>query len=333
MGNLERAGSTLAPGQLDSYEFEIGYCPHDVEKPVISQFGVIGTLNETLVVTPWISASRAKVTVTNTSEESFKAIIDLVGQQPLHIPISEEMRPVEAVRIQTSDGELAWNQGPEQTNAQVPFELHFTELNMSELGYSELNSLLNNIYFRSAALTELAARYVHDGKFEMAIRVIEEALLYAGDDPLTWWRRAALHRHTAPNSENPYWLNAFAISPMEPCLRAEQLLSQGGTSTELNPLLAPLVGSPRALIEPAAKLIHFRLYTDALGYIDSAVKHSPINTLFYMYGAVLFTTTNMKATAMDYFEMGRSASLQLSAEGPEQHWAHQIAKEALGFKV
>lgn len=115
---------------------------------------------------------------------------------------------------------------------------------------------------------------------DVALAEVEDALLYAGDDALTWIQKALLEtRLDQPEAAQQSELNAHFLAPMEPLLRSVALMRQ--TEGDLS-LLNPLKDHPEALVDGACQLLECGLRPEAARWLQAAIAVRPEPMLYLL---------------------------------------------------
>lgn len=108
---------------------------------------------------------------------------------------------------------------------------------------------------------------------ESSLAEIEDALLYNGDDALTWIQKAILeNRADQEGAAQQSELNAHFLAPMEPLLRAVALARH--TEGDL-PILTSLKDHPEALVDGACVLLEAGLRPEAAKWLQAALAVRP----------------------------------------------------------
>jgi hypothetical protein len=162
---------------------------------------------------------------------------------------------------------------------------------------------------RGGSYLRLAFDAARAQDFRAALDYIDRALATLGDDPLTWWYRAAVARHLGDDNDTEL-TTAHALSPLEPVLRAEAFLAVPQTmGKEPTTILRPLVENPHDLYEAIHVLTTHGLVQDAARVIDEALRHSDVALLRYLYAWNLYKSTRMQVEAAG--EVARAARLPM----------------------
>jgi tetratricopeptide (TPR) repeat protein len=152
---------------------------------------------------------------------------------------------------------------------------------------------------RSIAHMCLGVQAIVRGDFAGADHRFEQALLFNGEDHLSWIAKAIVQRLLGDEQEEKAeLLNAHYLAPLEPLLRAESFLSQPVSMVkDASPLLRPLQDVPEAFVEVAAFLLHLGLFEQASRWIDEALRHVDLAMLRYLQAYCLLEASKMKAEA------------------------------------
>ena len=199
---------------------------------------------------------------------------------------------------------------------------------------SKIRADINEMDDVSEEVKSLLPGYRYEGYLEHAIpyvnaekrdEVLEQALLYNGEDHLAWWIKGASRRaENVTTEEMAEILNAHYLAPLEPALRAEGFLNQSQTQgRQPNPILKPLNESPEQFVDVACHLLEWRLYKDAARFIDEALRHMDLPMLRYLYAHALRENSKMEVEAAAHVQQGSAKPL-----GPPFPW-RQIELDAL----
>lgn len=132
------------------------------------------------------------------------------------------------------------------------------------------------------------------GDFESAAHHAESALLFNGDDPLTWCEKAiALRRLGDDDLEAPELPNVHFLAPLEPLVRSEAFL-RGGDSPLI---LEPLADHPEEIEEAACHYLSLGLFDDAARLLAGAVEVSDRPMFRYLYAYCALQSGQMEAEA------------------------------------
>ncbi len=148
--------------------------------------------------------------------------------------------------------------------------------------------------------TTRAMAAVRAEDWQGASQAIDDALVTNGDDPLLWWAKASIGRHSGEEDESSL-PNAHFLSPMEPMLRVEAFLRQEqGQSQEPNPLVAPLTTDPAIAWDCLARLAAWGLWADFARLADELLRHRDDPAVRLLYAWSLARQTRMLATAAEH---------------------------------
>lgn len=180
----------------------------------------------------------------------------------------------------------------------------------------ENESHLRSGSFRALGHLQLAAAANLRQDYPTANQHLEDALLYSGDDHLTWWLKGRTTTHLAEvEEEQPELLNAHYLAPLEPALRAEAFLAQ---SPEMgagpNPLVKPLADDPEALLDVCCHLAESGLHADAMRLADEGLRHREHPALRLLVAWMLMQQTHMQVEAAD--QVRKAEEAELSAPYP-----------------
>jgi hypothetical protein len=255
---------------------------------------------------------------------SLEAPADLDPERPLEIPL-DGLKPSALALLDGDRREVLRTDVSPPIAAAVPNP--GLSASVLENAKGELESLLAHTALRGPAASGLSRQALRRGDFAEAGRLAEDALLYNGDDPLTWWQLAIAKRLAGDEDPTPL-MNAHYLAPLEPLLRAEAFLAQGpAQGKEPNPLVTPLAHIPEDLVEVAAVLVDHGLADEAARWIDEALRHVDLAMLRYLMAFLLLRETRMEAEAANHVAAARRAQLPPMPWRPIEHEAIRALAE------
>lgn len=155
----------------------------------------------------------------------------------------------------------------------------------------------------------------------------DQSLILNGEDSLAWWLKSVIRRKMG-ESERPELLNAHYLTPMEPLLRAEGFLQQGGADTkEGSPMTLRLAKNPDLGLECIDQLLCLGLTMEAGMLMDDLLRHEEIGLVRLMLAWSLLTKSRMEAEAarhLSIFEKNQ-AMPPLPSRPREIQAVHELA--------
>ncbi|MDH4389059.1 MAG: DUF5107 domain-containing protein [Fimbriimonas sp.] len=323
-------GTTLGPGQSDSYSFYLTPVNGVGDVSICNEYGV-GLLyvprkpvDENSKEPPdrpqfFFRASRiflgAKLLIQNDSGATFEMPVDLYPEKVHYSDLTSIPWKVVAAELRDSSGSTLARILPPKDSFEpliesVPSSPRANTC-VRDFSDAQLLSLTSDFTLRVPAYLELAARATERGDYQRADTCYEHALLFNGDDPLAWWAKSVNRRIgnlDDENAERTELLNAHYLSPLEPCLRAEAFLAQPRNhGKDPSPLLASFNDVPENFIEVACQLIQARFYEEAAYFIDEALRHQNLGMLYYLHAHLLSRKGGMEMEVASRVQMATKA--------------------------
>jgi len=147
-----------------------------------------------------------------------------------------------------------------------------------------------------AAAEEMARRE----EWGKADEEVDKCLILNGEDSLAWWLKSVARRKLR-EVERPELLNAHYLSPLEPLLRAESFLQQGGADTqEGSPVTLRLAKNPDLGLECIDQILSLGLTMEAGMLMDELLRHEEIGLVRLMLAWTLLTKSRMEAEAAQH---------------------------------
>lgn len=142
-----------------------------------------------------------------------------------------------------------------------------------------------------------AEAHVREESWAMADKEADQSLILNGEDSLAWWLKSVIRRKMG-ESERPELLNAHYLTPLEPLLRAESFLQQGGAGTkEGSPMTLRLAKNPDLGLECIDQILSLGLTMEAGMLMDEILRHDEIGLVRLMLAWSLLTKSRMEAEA------------------------------------
>lgn len=315
---------SLGPRQLDTFTFQL--VPFTgVDAPVAaSPYGVASVSDARLKLHPARMGLGSKLLLGTRDGNTLEASADLYPEQVLEIDLSGlESGPVAlSVREAHRDELLRWDAGvgfglqplaPPSMPAQAYMDAAESHSRMEDPRL-QLQRIALEMGSRAAAAAMRAVWELREGRYADAAESYETALLFNGEDHLSWWQKALAHRLLAEDGEErPELLNAHFLAPLEPLLRAESFLSQSDTGEGASPLLASLADQPENFVEVACVLLEAGLYEQTVRWLEEAVRHADGLMLRYLL-AYCYLTHRKDIEASEHLR--RAAELPLTPPFP-----------------
>lgn len=278
-------GPLLEAHQLDAYRLQIQPLSG---LPSVSSAGRKGAISvgSELVILAHEPIGDAKALLQLDSGQAMEAPARIVPGEPLAFDLTSVPGRVVGVVVRDAakQDQMRWSESPD---------------GVAESDSAVLETRLAGK--RGAAHLKLAHRALAAKNWEEADHHLEEALLFNGDDPLTWWLKAVAQRLGGlAEGDRPELLNAHFLAPLEPALRAEAFLQQNVQSSEPSPLMAPLAKNPEAVMDVACLLIEAGLVEEASRFIDEALRHRELPMLRALLAGLLVAKSAMSVDAANH---------------------------------
>lgn len=160
-----------------------------------------------------------------------------------------------------------------------------------------LPSFPSNPAFTSAWRLARAEAMVLAEEWAKADWEVDQSLILNGEDSLAWWLKSVIRRKMG-EAERPELLNAHYLTPLEPLLRAESFLQQGGADTkEGSPMTLRLAKNPDLGLECVDQILSLGLTMEAGMLMDELLRHEEIGLVRLMLAWSLLTKSRMEAEA------------------------------------
>jgi hypothetical protein len=221
-------------------------------------------------------ATAASVTVLiGTTAQTFEAAIDLDPAQPLVIAASDLPSGAQEIAVRHRDGRLLLSPStPTESVDWTPARGWPNPVDPSNWVHDPLLGHVASLHAADHAITTEA--------WTSATLHVERAINANPENPLAWWRKAALGRLNGEleDSDLP---NAHFLAPMEPLLRAEAFLNQSPEmGSAPSPLVTPLRDRPDQLVEVAARWLELGRPDQATRWIDESLRQVDCAMLHYL---------------------------------------------------
>ncbi len=199
----------------------------------------------------------------------------------------EPLKQTEAARSAILDALLNPPAGTVEAEALVQLESY------EEGGEFSLNAAAVPPMLAPAAMIAQADR-------SRSADLAREAATLNPQDALGWWLAASL-RSVAKEEEGDELMQAHALAPLEPMLRAEGFLRQDETLlTEPSTLLRPLARAPDLLLACVETLIRGGRAKDAARLLDEAIRHLDCVMYRIAFAGLHESATGMRAEAAQH---------------------------------
>lgn len=314
--NLSRnpESGTLGPRQTDV--FRLTCVPFsNLFYPTAALEHGVGSLDQsTFKYQPTSPQLGHKLIVQNDAGETFETPLDAYPEHPVSLDLSSIPGSAAFAVVKSPDQtellRLSSRSGEEKSRFAVEFAAP-SDFDPSQ-SETQLRALTRTPQ-RFEALYSLATLKAKGSEFAEADALLEEALLFNGNDPVTWWAKAVFQRLGAlsdESEERTELLNAHFLSPLEPALRAEAFLSQAQThGKDSNPLVAVIEENPENFIEVACLLIELGLFAEATRWIDESLRHKDLAMLRYLQAHLYLTGSRMEVEAGEQVSLGHRAQV------------------------
>ncbi len=160
---------------------------------------------------------------------------------------------------------------------------------------------------RGAACVGLALLASRRGDYAEAIRLIDDAFLYNGEDHLAWWLKAVLTRVSNAEAQDGApspLLNAHFLAPFEPALRAESFLAQPEKALAASPLVAPMANNPDAMVEVACLLHEAGLQGQLTQWVEECLRHREVAMLHFLLADAMLDSPSTAVDAAQHVQAG-----------------------------
>ncbi len=146
-------------------------------------------------------------------------------------------------------------------------------------------------------------------KWEEADKEADQSLILNGEDYEAWWLKSVIRRRMGAG-ERPELLNAHYLAPLEPLLRAEGYLQQGGShEKQASPVTLRLAKNPDLGLECIDALLEIGLVQEAAMLMDEILRHEDIGLVRLMLAWSLLTSSRMEVEAAQHIAMFEKAPL------------------------
>lgn len=259
----------------------------------------------------WVQASElmpaTRVIVQDAAQQTYSLQVDL---DPMTI-WDGKLPNSDAAALVTAAGKTICQTffSSERTEAIEPSKMDLGwELELTET--SVRRYLLNRPGWQGIARYLLAIEEAARANWSEAARLAEEALLYQGDDALTWWFRAACLEELGEEATTEIE-NAHFLSPFEPMLRAEAFFRQKGVhSKDPSPLFASWKSDPAQFVEVGIRLIESKMYERAARWLDEAWRNRPHGLLAIQMAFLHRVHTNMEFEASRWLDLAAKQPIE-----------------------
>lgn len=249
-------------------------------------------------------ARAEKVTVLiGTPTQTFEALMDLDPARPLVIPGADLPEGAREIAVRRPDGHLL-------LSPSVP-----TEFITWTTARNWPNPSDPSDYINDPLLGHVAALYTTDQAISMeawttATMSVERAINSNPENPMAWWRKAALGRLNG-DLDDADLPNAHYLAPMEPLLRAEAFLNQSPEmGSAPSPLVAPLRDRPDQLVEVAARWLELGRPDQATRWIDEALRQVDCAMLHYLQAYAFLRARRMEVEIPNRLAKAAQVGLQ-----------------------
>jgi tetratricopeptide (TPR) repeat protein len=291
----------LAPHQLDTWRLSLIPFSGLPQLSAASRAGVMRVDGTRLKVQGAEPLLKHKVVILSADGETLEAPVQIHPEKALEMELPAEPRAV-ALMDDAKNVVLQWDAARPPV---VPKGWSPPAVRRFPVEDLDTEAATFQVSSRHIAHARHGARALAAQDYDEAEYRFEQALLYNGEDHLTWWLKAAARRLRGErDDEQAELLNAHYLAPLEPALRAESFLSQPQSmEREPSPILKPLDEFPEAFVEVAALLLEAGLFEQAGRWIDESLRHADLPILRY-----LLAYAHLKASGLDM-----EAAEQLSA--------------------
>jgi tetratricopeptide (TPR) repeat protein len=311
---------SMAPRQVDTWTATLGAF-HGIHEPKAYAHGISASFTpEGIELVSSRAAPGHKLVVLTESGETLEAVTDLDPRSNRSFPLDSQLGVRSMALLDAGRSELFRVSLSDRLETLPDHRDQTPQILEKYLEPSLTENPGDEFEWRNRALSETLAglRGLAGGRFEEADRRFEQALLYNGEDHLTWWYKAMAKRLAGNDpSDMPELLNAHFLAPLEPALRAEAFLTQPiSPNAEPNPLLSPFDRVPENFVEVACLLVEAGLYGEASRWIDEAIRHSDQPMLRYLSAYCHLVGSHLDAEAASQVLAG--ARLRAASKPPHR---------------
>jgi hypothetical protein len=251
-----------------------------------------------------------------TPTQTFEAEMDLDPAQPLVIAASDLPPGAQEIAVRDSAGHLLLAPAaPTEAIDWTPARDWRNPVNPTDWVYDPLLGHVAALYAADQAIATET--------WSVASTNLERAINSNPENPLAWWRKAALGRLNG-DQEDADLPNAHYLAPMEPLLRAEAFLNQSPEmGSAPSPLVTPLRDRPDQLVEVAARWLELGRPDQATRWIDEALRQVDCAMLHYLQAYAFLRARRMEVEIPN--RLARAGQIGLQPPYPYR----QIEKLAL----
>lgn len=269
---------TLAPRQLDTWRAAIVPVSGLEQVHAASGSGALAVLSNKVQIQVTERLPSGKVVILTNEGQTLEAPVQAYPEQVLELALPEGAAAVALMDV-SRRVLIRWDSNWRPADAETPpvLRLEASEPLDPVIAAFEVGT-------RHFAYAKLGMEAMSSGEWSEAESYLEQALLYNGEDHLSWWFKALSKRLSGEEAEeSPELLNAHYLAPLEPALRAESFLAQPKTmELEANPVLKPFSEHPESFVEVACLLIEAGLFEQASYWLDESLRHEDLPMLRYL---------------------------------------------------
>lgn len=154
-----------------------------------------------------------------------------------------------------------------------------------------------------------AQTFAREENWTAADKEIDQALILNGEDYAAWWLKSVIRRIMGIG-DRPELLNAHYLAPLEPLLRAEGYLQQGGShEKQASPVTLRLAKNPDLGLECIDALLEIGLVQESAMLMDEILRHEDIGLVRLMLAWSLLTLSRMEVEAAQHIALFEKAAL------------------------
>lgn len=255
----------------------------------------------------------------DTSEGSFAAKADLHPETLFSADLSK-VPPIQTISLPDGD-QLAWSASDaartEAGSVQVAITRPASLLHESPEGefckaWAYLSPELPfpaSPSFMPAWRLARAQAFARQDNWIAADKEVDQALILNGEDYAAWWLKSVIRRKMGVG-ERPELLNAHYLAPLEPLLRAEGYLQQGGShEKQASPVTLRLAKNPDLGLECIDALLEIGLVQESAMLMDEILRHEDIGLVRLMLAWSLLTLSRMEVEAAQHIALFEKSAL------------------------